>query len=264
MQERSRGKTDFFEFTILFLLLFNTVVYSSVVIKAKGMQVHPIFSNLDIVENIVSFLPLMEKLVVQSVSSVFQAAAESSIRNTKTLMITDQKGSHITNRCHQHQISGLNRLICSIKDETIAHNKLKTAIEMMPKLEVVDILVYSEQDFLRQTRIMILKNNLDRRTLKCFHFQGNRLWRTAFYREIGPLHQPTTPPTATPHLPLSLWSICQFRCLSSMNLIYLFLSTTKYVNRKIYERNCCSTEWHNLWWRIQSISCQVVSLTSEI
>ena len=170
------------------------------------MEVHPIFGNLDIVENIVSFLPLMQKLVVQSVSSIFQTAAESSIRNTKTLIITDYKDSSTTNQCHQHQVSKLNHLICSIKDEMIARNKVRTVISMMPKLEVVAILFYySERDFLRQTRIMILKNNLDKKTLKCFHYKGVRLWRTfGFYRENGPLHQPTTPATSAPHLPLSL------------------------------------------------------------
>ena len=151
------------------------------------MEVHPIFSNLGIVENIVSFLPLMEKLVVQSISSIFRTAAESSIKNTKTLMLTDHKNSPITNICHEHPVSRLNCLICSIKDETIAHNKLKTVISMMPKLEVVNILVYSERDYLRQTRIMILKNNLDKKTLKCFHYKRVRRRRTfGFYRENGP------------------------------------------------------------------------------
>ena len=152
------------------------------------MGVHPIFGNLGIVENIVSFLPLMEKLVVQSVSSIFQTAAESSIRNTKTLMLTDHKNSPTTNICHEHPVSRLNHLICSIKDETIAHNKLKTVISMMPKLEVVNILVYSETDFLRQTRIMIIKNNLDKKTLKCFHYKRARRRRKfGFYRESEPL-----------------------------------------------------------------------------
>ena len=167
------------------------------------MDSHSMFSNLDIVENIVSCLPLMDKVAIQSLSSVFTTAVQTNFKKTNTLMITDTKGLSpcCLSFCHGgHIVYKPNVLNCLIKDQAKVYDKLKKVINMMPKLEVVYMIANKKKDYLRRVRVMILKNNLDKRTLKCFYFQGYALDPIIV---MGPLHQPTSFPTRDGHLPKS-------------------------------------------------------------